>query len=87
MKIFITFFDDRDNVLFEFIPQDQTVNEAYYVEILKLCVEKGLNVIPTIEFPTVTMLQLTGRSPSSSFWHKNRLLKWNIHPVPLIFCE
>jgi hypothetical protein len=34
----ITFFDINGIVHFEFIPQDQMVNHAYYVEILKgLC--------------------------------------------------
>jgi hypothetical protein len=30
----ITFFYIKDTVQFEFIPQGQTVNEAYFVEIL-----------------------------------------------------
>jgi hypothetical protein len=33
--VLITFFDIKDVVRFEFIPQDQTVNKAYYVEISK----------------------------------------------------
>jgi hypothetical protein len=34
-KILITFFDIRAIVHFEFITQDRTVNQVYYVEILK----------------------------------------------------
>jgi hypothetical protein len=85
----ITSFDIKDIVHFEFIPQGQTVNQAYYVEILKRLREAvrriGLNCGPMIGFYTVTMLQLTRRSLSKSFLPKNRLMKWNTHPLPLIW--
>jgi hypothetical protein len=36
MKVMlITFFDIKDSVHLKFIPQGQTFNQAYYVEILK----------------------------------------------------
>jgi hypothetical protein len=42
--LLITFFDIKGVIPFEFTPQGQIVNQAYYVEILcsyvKLCVEK-----------------------------------------------
>jgi hypothetical protein len=34
--LLITFFNIKGTIHFEFIPQGQTVNQAYYVEILKL---------------------------------------------------
>jgi hypothetical protein len=33
--VLITFFNIKDVIHFEFIPQDQSVNQAYYVEMLK----------------------------------------------------
>jgi hypothetical protein len=35
-KMLLIFFDINDNVRFEFTPQHQTVNQTYYVKILKL---------------------------------------------------
>jgi hypothetical protein len=46
--ILITFFNIKCIVHFEFISQGQTVNQASYVEMLKLCIEKGLNFGPVI---------------------------------------
>jgi hypothetical protein len=55
----------RGSVRFEFIPQGQTVNQAYYVELLMRLRETVRGEIPyfnrTIEFSTITMLQLTKR--------------------------
>jgi hypothetical protein len=34
-KVLITFFDVKGTVLYEFIPQGETVNQAYHVETLK----------------------------------------------------
>jgi hypothetical protein len=42
----ITFFDIKGIVHFEFIPQGQKVNQAYYVETLKLCIGKRPGLWP-----------------------------------------
>jgi hypothetical protein len=68
----------------------QTVNKAYYVEMLKrllkaLRKKKSLNFSPTIGFSSMTMFQFTGCSLSKSVWPKNRLLIWNTHPTSLIW--
>jgi len=70
----IIVFDIKGNVDFEFIPQDQNSqpsllcgNNGY----MKLCVEKGLNFGLRTGLSTITMLQLTRHSLSSSFWPKN----------------
>jgi hypothetical protein len=61
----ITFFDMKGLVHFEFFPQGQTVNQAYYVKYIssnmELCTEKGMNFGPTIVFSFMTMLQLTSK--------------------------
>jgi hypothetical protein len=86
----ITVFDIKGTVHFEFIPQDQTaklIMWKYRSGYVKPCVEKGLNFGQTIEFSTITMIQLTRRFLSLSFWPKNRLLKWNTHHVPLTWIQ
>jgi len=85
----ITFLDIKDTVYFEFITQGQTLNRDCYVEIRKRVHEavrrKGLNFGPTIGFSTMTLLQVTGRSLSTSLWPWNRLLNWNTYPTTLIW--
>jgi hypothetical protein len=54
-KLFITFFDIEGIIHFEFIPQGQTVNQAYFVAILKQLHEtvhsKGFKF--TVTFPMI----------------------------------
>jgi hypothetical protein len=79
----IPFFDIRDIVHFEFIPQGQTVNQAYYVEILKWLYEAVHRKWP--EWPTDWILH-HDNAPAQRVLSvkrpRNQLLKWNTHPVP-----
>jgi hypothetical protein len=63
MKIMLITCGIQGAVHFELIPRGQTVNEAYYEEILngyvKLCIKKGPNFGPTIGFSAMTVLQRT----------------------------
>jgi len=81
----------RVTVHFEFIPQDQTVNGAYYWKYgsgyVNLCIEEGPNFGPAIGFSTMTVLQLARHSLSSNLWTKDRLMKWDTHPVSLFWSE
>jgi hypothetical protein len=64
--VLITLFDIKGIVHFEFFPQGQIVNKIYRVERMKQLREavcgKRPEQGPVIEYPTMTMHQLTGRS-------------------------
>jgi len=90
MTIFITFFDIMSIFHFEFIPQGQTVSQAYYVEIL-MCLHETVYrkkselwlsdwILQHDNAPAHKVLCVT-----CSFWPKNQLLKWSTHPTPLIW--
>jgi hypothetical protein len=87
--LIITFLNIKGTLYIQFIPQGQKVNQANYVEVLKRLREavgkKSLDFGPTIRFSTMIILQLTRCSLSSTLWPKSRLLKWNTHPIPLIW--
>jgi hypothetical protein len=75
----ITFFNIGGIVHFEFIPQDQTVNQAYYVEeILKWLHEAVHRRRPEL-LPNECFLHHdiapVHKALSTSFWPKNQLLK------------
>jgi hypothetical protein len=68
--VLITFFDIKGIIHFELIIQGQTATEhilwEYWSGYMKLWVRKGLKFVPGIGFSTMTVLQLTRRSLSSS---------------------
>jgi hypothetical protein len=90
IKMLITFFDMKGAVHFQFISQDQTVVQTYYVEILKRLREAVHRKIPEL-WPGDWIFHhenapahKADRSLSSNFWPKNRFLKENDHSIPLI---
>jgi hypothetical protein len=68
-KMLITTFHIMGIVHFEFIPKVKAVNQAYYVEMSKQLHEVVHRERPELwpnRFPTLTMLQLTRYSLSST---------------------
>jgi len=89
MKIMlITFFNIMGTVHSEFNPQGRTVKQGYYVEILKQLCETVHRKRPELR-PNDWILHHDNAPAhkvlSSSFWPKNQLLKWNTHPILLIW--
>jgi len=82
------FFDIKGTVLFEFILQGQTVNWAYFVEILLHLHEAVHRKRPKL-WPNDWILHHNYDSAhkvlSSSSWPRSWSWKWNTHPIPLIW--
>jgi len=83
-NMFITFFDIKGNVHFELIEQGQTINRAYYKEIIKRSREAVPIKRPELR-PNDLILHhnnyLSHKALSSSFWPK--VDYWNASPILL----
>jgi hypothetical protein len=84
----INFFDIMGIVHFEFIPQGQTVNQTYCVEILNQLDEAVLRKRPEL-WPNDWVLHHNNVQAHKSFSVKQFLIRkpitaWNTHPISLI---
>jgi hypothetical protein len=87
--MFITCFDTKSIVHFKFIPQGQTVNQAYYVEILKQLHEDVHRKTPKL-WPKDWILHCDNVPDQNvlsvkQFLVKNQLMKWYTKTVTLIW--
>jgi hypothetical protein len=82
------FFDIMGIVQTESILQGQTANQDYYVEILKR-LREAVHRKGSKHWSNDWILHHDNapahKTLSSSFWPKNRLLKWTTHTIPLIW--
>jgi len=85
MTIPITFFDTRSIVHFEFIPQSQTFNQAYYVEISKRLREIVRRKMPEL-WPKGLILHYDSASAQKALSLKElsgqKTYYWNEPPLP-----
>jgi hypothetical protein len=91
-KMLIAFSDVKGTVHFEFTLQGQTVNQAYYVQILKRLHEAVRYDRPELWLGDRILHHDNATDhkalsvKQAGFWpkKKNRLMKWDTHPIPLI---
>jgi hypothetical protein len=84
-KLLITFFDIKGIVHFEFIPQGQRVNQAYYKEIMnrvrEALLRKGPELWPNDWIPHHDNATAHKALSVKQSLAQKRLIKWNTHPT------
>ena len=86
----IVFFDMEGNVHYEYIPQGQTVDQQFYLQVLKrvrLAVSRKRpqkRAAGPGHYIT-TVHQHTQHVPSRNFWQVMAFLSFSNHPTPLIW--
>jgi hypothetical protein len=60
-------------------------NTSYWSGYVKICVEKSLELLPNDWIPQHDNAPAHKAPSVKQFLAKNRLLKWNTHPIPLIW--
>ena len=82
--LLIVFFDMEGIVHYEYVPQDQTVNQQLYLQVLKrlrLAVSRKKLAAGPGHYIT-TMHQHTQHIPSRYYWQVMAFLSFSNHPTP-----
>ena len=84
-KELITFFDSKGIIHREFVPTDQTITGAYYLEVLKRLMARIRRIRPEYRLCFRIMHRVTPHSLFVNFWLEIKSVCWIIRRIHVIW--